>query len=84
MTFRNCRSASSMPAAVQRSVWGAKTRFCLQIGLIKGCERSFRTPQRVSVPAELSLVGFDDSPAARLAAPPLTTVARPHEEKGRH
>lgn len=37
----------------------------------------------VSVPAELSLVGFDDSPAAALAAPPLTTVAQPHEEKGR-
>lgn len=37
----------------------------------------------ISVPAELSLVGFDDSPAAALAAPPLTTVAQPHEEKGR-
>jgi DNA-binding LacI/PurR family transcriptional regulator len=37
----------------------------------------------VSVPAQLSLVGFDDSPAAELASPPLTTVAQPHEEKGR-
>jgi DNA-binding LacI/PurR family transcriptional regulator len=37
----------------------------------------------VSVPTELSLVGFDDSPAAALATPPLTTVAQPHEEKGR-
>jgi DNA-binding LacI/PurR family transcriptional regulator len=37
----------------------------------------------VSVPAELSVVGFDDSPAATLANPPLTTVAQPHEEKGR-
>jgi DNA-binding LacI/PurR family transcriptional regulator len=37
----------------------------------------------VSVPAGLSLVGFDDSPAAALATPPLTTVAQPHEEKGR-
>jgi DNA-binding LacI/PurR family transcriptional regulator len=37
----------------------------------------------LAVPAELSLVGFDDSPAAALAAPPLTTVAQPHEEKGR-
>jgi DNA-binding LacI/PurR family transcriptional regulator len=37
----------------------------------------------VSVPGELSLVGFDDSPAAALATPPLTTVAQPHEEKGR-
>ena len=37
----------------------------------------------VSVPAELSIVGFDDSPAALHANPPLTTVAQPHEEKGR-
>jgi DNA-binding LacI/PurR family transcriptional regulator len=37
----------------------------------------------VAVPNELSIVGFDDSPAASLALPPLTTVSQPHEEKGR-
>jgi DNA-binding LacI/PurR family transcriptional regulator len=37
----------------------------------------------VSVPSELSVVGFDDSPAAPHAIPPLTTVAQPQEEKGR-
>jgi DNA-binding LacI/PurR family transcriptional regulator len=37
----------------------------------------------VAVPAGLSVVGFDDSPAATLASPSLTTVAQPHEEKGR-
>jgi DNA-binding LacI/PurR family transcriptional regulator len=37
----------------------------------------------VSVPDELSVVGFDDSPAALHAIPPLTTVAQPQEEKGR-
>jgi DNA-binding LacI/PurR family transcriptional regulator len=37
----------------------------------------------VSVPSELSVVGFDDSPAAPHATPPLTTVAQPQEEKGR-
>jgi len=37
----------------------------------------------IAVPAELSVVGFDDSPAAAMAVPPLTTVAQPHEEKGR-
>jgi DNA-binding LacI/PurR family transcriptional regulator len=36
----------------------------------------------VAVPGELSIVGFDDSPAAALASPPLTTVAQPHEKKG--
>lgn len=37
----------------------------------------------IAVPAELSLIGFDDSPAAALAVPALTTVAQPHAEKGR-
>jgi DNA-binding LacI/PurR family transcriptional regulator len=37
----------------------------------------------VSVPSELSVVGFDDSPVAVHTAPQLTTVAQPHEEKGR-
>jgi DNA-binding LacI/PurR family transcriptional regulator len=37
----------------------------------------------VDVPGELSVVGFDDSPAATLATPALTTVRQPHEEKGR-
>lgn len=37
----------------------------------------------IEVPRELSVVGFDDSPAAGLATPPLTTVSQPHEEKGR-
>jgi DNA-binding LacI/PurR family transcriptional regulator len=37
----------------------------------------------ISVPADPSLVGFDDSPAAAVATPPLTTVAQPHEKKGR-
>jgi len=37
----------------------------------------------VRVPAELSIVGFDDNPAARHTTPPLTTVAQPQEEKGR-
>jgi alanine racemase len=37
----------------------------------------------VEVPGQLSVVGFDDGPAAEHAAPPLTTVAQPNEEKGR-
>jgi DNA-binding LacI/PurR family transcriptional regulator len=37
----------------------------------------------VSVPSELSVVGFDDSPVAVHTSPQLTTVAQPHEEKGR-
>ena len=36
----------------------------------------------VTVPEELSVVGFDDVPAAALATPPLTTVRQPHAGKG--
>jgi DNA-binding LacI/PurR family transcriptional regulator len=36
----------------------------------------------LSVPGELSIVGFDDVPAAQ-ATPPLTTVRQPLAEKGR-
>lgn len=37
----------------------------------------------VPVPSKLSVVGFDDTLGAAHATPPLTTVAQPHEEKGR-
>jgi LacI family transcriptional regulator len=36
----------------------------------------------LSVPADLSVVGFDDVPEAARANPPLTTVRQPHERKG--
>ena len=36
----------------------------------------------LSIPEDLSVVGFDDIPAAALADPPLTTVYQPHVEKG--
>jgi DNA-binding LacI/PurR family transcriptional regulator len=37
----------------------------------------------LSVPEDLSVVGFDDSPAARQFRPALTTVRQDVEEKGR-
>jgi DNA-binding LacI/PurR family transcriptional regulator len=37
----------------------------------------------IAVPADLSVVGFDDIPQASLSVPPLTTVAQPIREKGR-
>lgn len=36
----------------------------------------------VEVPAQLSIVGYDDIPEARIAIPPLTTVYQPSAEKG--
>jgi DNA-binding LacI/PurR family transcriptional regulator len=37
----------------------------------------------LSVPGDLSIVGFDDVPAAADAHPALTTIRQPHREKGR-
>jgi len=36
----------------------------------------------LSVPGDLSVIGFDDVPEAAQATPPLTTVNQPHVEKG--
>jgi DNA-binding LacI/PurR family transcriptional regulator len=36
----------------------------------------------VDVPGRLSVVGFDDVPAAAVSTPPLTTVSQPHAGKG--
>jgi DNA-binding LacI/PurR family transcriptional regulator len=36
----------------------------------------------IAVPRELSIIGFDDTPAAADARPPLSTIAQPHREKG--
>ena len=35
------------------------------------------------VPEEVSIIGFDDTPAAQWSAPPLTTVRQPFAEMGR-
>lgn len=37
----------------------------------------------LAVPADLSVVGFDDIPSASRSAPPLTTVRQAHRDKGR-
>ena len=37
----------------------------------------------IRVPADLSIVGYDDVPEAAAADPPLTTVAQPIRAKGR-
>jgi DNA-binding LacI/PurR family transcriptional regulator len=41
------------------------------------------TERRISVPQDVSVVGFDDIPAAASADPPLTSVHQDHAEKGR-
>jgi LacI family transcriptional regulator len=42
------------------------------------------TERGIRVPAEISVVGFDDIPFARYLTPPLTTASVPVTELGRH
>lgn len=37
----------------------------------------------LQVPADISIIGFDDLPEARWSQPPLTTIQQPSREKGR-
>jgi DNA-binding LacI/PurR family transcriptional regulator len=49
----------------------------LAIGALRAAEE-----RGIAVPRELSVIGFDDTPAASDARPPLSTIAQPHREKG--
>jgi LacI family transcriptional regulator len=49
----------------------------MAIGLLRACAE-----QRVRVPRDLSIVGWDDVPYASLVTPPLTTVRVPRYELG--
>ena len=49
----------------------------LAIGALQAAEAG-----GIAVPGELSIVGFDDTPAAAEARPPLSTIAQPHRTKG--
>jgi DNA-binding LacI/PurR family transcriptional regulator len=54
------------------------TSDAIAIGAIRAA-----TEAGIHIPHDLSVVGFDDSPAAHQSDPPLTTVRQPHLEKGR-
>lgn len=49
----------------------------MAFGALRVCKRA-----GVNVPAEISLIGFDDSPEASHASPPLTTIKQPLYEIG--
>ncbi len=55
--------------------------FCYNDLTAVGALQAFRAKE-VSVPEEISLVGFDDISIASMVCPALTTVAQPKEEMG--
>jgi len=56
--------------------------FCYNDMTAVGALKAMRS-QRIEVPGDISLVGFDDLPLASYIDPPLTTVRQPKLEMGR-
>lgn len=70
--FATIQSLNPMPTAIfAASDYSA-------IGILSAAAEA-----QVSVPEDLSLVGFDDIPVARFLWPPLTTIRQPIKELGR-
>jgi LacI family transcriptional regulator len=56
--------------------------FCASDEMAIGCYEAIKET-RLTIPGDISVVGFDDHPSARHLEPPLTTVLVPHEDMGR-
>jgi DNA-binding LacI/PurR family transcriptional regulator len=82
-TTTDTRNAATTAA---ETVLGTEPRptavLCFSDVLALGVIRAARS-LGLDVPRDLSVVGFDDSPAAQLSDPPLTTVRQDVGEKGR-
>lgn len=72
-------------AAAMRSLLAEPTRpsavLCITDRLALGALEAAQQAG-LSIPRDLSIVGFDDIPAAAGAVPPLTTIRQGHREKG--
>ncbi|MBP0651628.1 substrate-binding domain-containing protein, partial [Mycobacterium tuberculosis] len=56
--------------------------FCGSDRVAIGCYEELKE-RGLSIPGDVSVVGFDDDPIVRYLTPPLTTVEVPHAEMGR-
>jgi DNA-binding LacI/PurR family transcriptional regulator len=73
---------SGQAGATRLMAAGATAIVCASDPLALGAVRAARRQGR-SVPADLSVVGFDDSALMSCTEPPLTTVRQPIESMGR-
>lgn len=78
-------NSAAQGRAAARELLAAEPRptaiLCMSDLLAAGVVEEAAT-QGLSVPDDLSVVGFDDIPQAARMEPPLTTVHQPHVEKG--
>lgn len=72
------RAFESLPKGKQRPTGVLAMSDMAAIGVLGAAEAA-----RLRVPEDLSVVGFDDIPAAAWTSPPLTTVRQPIIEKGK-
>lgn len=56
--------------------------FCASDEMAIGCYEAIKEAG-LSIPGDISVVGFDDDPSSRHLEPPLTTILVPHEDMGR-
>jgi LacI family transcriptional regulator len=56
--------------------------FCSNDRMAVGCYEALKE-RRLSIPADVSVIGYDDEEIARHLTPPLTTLVLPHREMGR-
>ena len=56
--------------------------FCASDAIAVGCMEVLQEAG-IGIPDQISIVGFDDTIAARLTVPPLTTIRQPFREMGR-
>jgi len=72
------RAFESLPRGKRRPTAVLAMSDMAAIGLMSGAQSA-----GLRIPEDLSVVGFDDIPAAAWTNPPLTTVRQPIVEKGR-
>ncbi len=70
--FRRILSTNPRPTAI------IAMSDIIAIGIVEAAHQ-----EDVNIPEDISIVGFDDIPLAKLINPPLTTVNQPIRKKGR-
>lgn len=76
-TLDGARTAAKSIAGRRRTTAVVTLSDRIALGLLRGCH-----DMGVSVPEDLSIVGFDDLPQSAYAVPALTTVRVPHFDLG--
>jgi LacI family transcriptional regulator len=56
--------------------------FCANDRMAVGCYEALKE-RGLTIPGDVSVIGFDDEEIARHLTPPLTTLVLPHREMGR-